>query len=252
MIEADTPRGDIVEEAMRLLEAAGAAGLPLRLIGGLAVQMHASGGPHPAVARSYKDIDFVTVRGQSRQASELIVERGYVANDEFNAVNGHRRLLFYDLANRRQVDVFVGSFEMCHVIPVANRLALDPMTVPLAELLLTKLQVVALNEKDQRDILALLHHHEVGDTDNEVINGSYIGSLCAADWGLWRTCKMNLERSTAALPSYEFSDEDRAWVTRRIERLWDMIEATPKSVKWKLRDRVGDRKRWYEEPEEVD
>ena len=252
MIEADAPRVDIIEEAGRLLEAAAADGVPLRLIGGLAVRLHAPGGLHPAVARSYKDIDFVTVRGKSRQATELIGGRGYVANDEFNAVNGHRRLLFYDLANGRQVDVFVGSFEMCHVIPVAKRLALDPMTVPLAELLLTKLQVVALNEKDQRDILALLHHHEVGDADGEIINGSYIGSLCAADWGLWRTCKLNLQRSAEALATYGFSDEERTQITRRIERLWDMIEATPKSVKWKLRDRVGDRKQWYEEPEEVD
>jgi hypothetical protein len=126
------------------------------------------------------------------------------------------------------------------------------VTVPLAELMLTKLQVVRLNEKDQRDILALLHHHEVGDADGEEINGAYIGSLCAADWGLWRTSKMNLERSAEALTGYGFSDDERALIAGRIERLWGLIEGTPKSVKWKLRDRVGDRKQWYEEPEEVD
>ena len=121
-----------------------------------------------------------------------------------------------------------------------------------AELLLTKLQVVRLNEKDQCDILGLLYHHEVGDADGEMINGAYIGSLCATDWGLWRTCKMNLERSTEALPRYRFSDDERTLIEGRIEHLWRLIEGTPKSVKWKLRDRVGDRKQWYEEPEEVD
>jgi hypothetical protein len=251
-MQADTPRGDILEEATNLLEAAAANGLPLRLIGGLAVQLHAPEGPHPAVARSSKDIDLVTTRGKGRQAAELMRRRGYQANEEFNAVNGHRRLLFYDLGNERQVDIFVGSFEMCHVIPVAERLALDPVTVPLAELLLTKLQVVRLNEKDQRDILALLHHHDVGDADGDVINGAYIGSLCSADWGLWRTSKMNLERSADALTTYGFSDDERMLIAERIERLWGLIEGTPKTVKWKLRDRVGDRKQWYEEPEEVD
>jgi hypothetical protein len=248
----DAPRSDILEEATSLLEAARATGLPLRLIGGLAIQLHAPGLPHPAVARIPKDIDFVTARGKSRQVAELMDGRGYRADEQFNAVNGHRRLLFYDVGHERQVDIFVGSFEMCHVIPVAERLTLDPTTVPLAELLLTKLQVVQLNDKDQRDILSLLLYHDVGDVDGDTINGTYIGRLCAADWGLWRTTEMNLERSAEALTRYEFSDDERRLIAGRIERLWALIDGTPKTVKWKLRDRVGDRKRWYEEPEEVD
>lgn len=251
-MEADAPRGEILEEATTLLEAAEARGLPLRLIGGLAVQLRAPAGPHPALARTHKDIDFVTARGKARQVTELMRARGYCANEEFNAVNGHRRLLFYDFANERQVDVFVGSFEMCHVIPVAERLTLDQVTVPLAELLLTKLQVVQLNEKDQRDILALLLHHDVGDADGDAINGASIGRLCAADWGLWRTSKMNLERSAEALDGYGLDDDERKLIAARIDRLRSLIEEAPKTVKWKLRDRIGDRKQWYEEPEEVD
>ena len=251
-MQSDVPHVDIVDEARDLLMAAGHYDLPFRLIGGLAVLLHAPEGLHSAVVRSYKDIDLVTVRGARRQVSELMLGRGYQAIEAFNAINGHRRLLFYDTGSERQVDIFVGWFEMCHVIPIVERLALDEITVPLAELLLTKLQVVRLNEKDQCDILGLLYHHEVGDADGETINGEYIGRLCAADWGLWRTCKLNLERSTDALPRYQFSDDERILIGDRIERLWRLIEETPKSARWRLRDRVGDRKQWYEEPEEVD
>lgn len=248
----DAPRSDVVEEAHRLLAGSRAQGVALRLVGGLAVRLHAPDGLHPAVERSYRDIDLVAQKGKGRQASDLLVSLGYLPNDEFNAINGHRRLLFYDVQHARQLDVFVGSFEMCHSVPVAARLELDSVTVPLAELLLTKLQVVELNEKDQRDILALFHHHAVGDTDDDAINGSRIAQLCSADWGLWRTCKLNLERTIDALPSYAFAAEERDVIAGRVRQLWDTIEQAPKSSRWRMRDRVGDRKRWYEEPEEVD
>jgi hypothetical protein len=247
----DGPRPDLLEEASRLLGAAAERKLPLRLIGGIAVALHAADGLHPAVSREYKDIDLATLKGKSRDATALLRDAGYVPNQEFNALSGNR-LLFYDQVNARQVDIFVGAFQMCHTIPITERIEVDPFTIPLAELLLTKMQIVELNEKDQRDILALLHHHEVGDIDEETINAAYIAKLCAADWGLWRTLKMNVERIRAAIPSYGFTPEERADVERRVTALWDRVEAEPKSTKWKLRDRVGDRKKWYEEPEEVD
>jgi hypothetical protein len=250
----DAPLQNVVDEAERVLRAAAESDVPLRLLGGLAVRLHAPDGLHPAVARDYKDIDFVTVRGKSRDAAQLLAALGYEPNREFNAIAGHRRLLFYDMEHGRQLDVFVGSFEMCHTLPIADRIELDPVTIPLAELLLTKLQVVELNEKDQRDILALLHHHDVGDGDGdgETINAAYIAGLCAGDWGLWRTLKMNIERSREALPKYEFSADEERSIAGRLDALWGAIEAEPKSRKWKLRDRVGDRRRWYEEPEEVE
>jgi hypothetical protein len=176
---------------------------------------------------------------------------GYEPSKNFNNMNAGRRALFHDTENRRQIDVFVGSFQMCHKIPITERIELEPVTVPLAELLLTKFQIVELNEKDQRDIFALLHEHEVGEGDAEMINAAYIARLCAVDWGLWRTTKLNVERSRQALAQYGFSSEDRGLLQRRLEALWERMEAEPKSSKWRLRDRVGDRKKWYEEPDEV-
>jgi hypothetical protein len=246
------PHSNVAEEASGVLDAARAEDVQIRLVGGLAVALHAPGGLHPAVARPYKDLDLVTVKGKSKQAAQFLEGLGYEPNRQFNATNGHRRLLFYDTGNTRQVDVFVGTFEMCHTIPIADRLQLDPVSVPLAELLLTKLQVFELNEKDQRDILALLHHHDVGESDDDTINAAYVAKLCGSDWGLWRTTKLNVERSHDGLSRYAFDDSERATIRQRLQALWDSIDAAPKSTKWKLRDRVGDRVRWYEEPEEVE
>jgi hypothetical protein len=176
---------------------------------------------------------------------------GYEPDRVFNATNGHRRLLFYDVANSRQVDVFVGSFEMCHDIPITERIALATHSIPLAELLLTKMQIVELNAKDQTDIVTMLYHHDVASDDIEQINADRVAELCANDWGLWRTVKMNVERVRAALASSGMTEDAQDLVIKRLDDLWERVEAEPKSTKWKLRNRVGDKVRWYEEPEEV-
>jgi hypothetical protein len=245
-----TPETDIVAEAERLLHAARAADVPVRLIGGLAVRLHIGTESAPIFTREYKDIDLATLRGKSRQVSELMVSMGYEADRLFNATNGHRRMLFYDTTNKRQVDVFVGSFEMCHEIPITERIHLVEHGIPLAELLLTKLQIVELNAKDQTDILTMLYHHDVTEDDEGHINAGRVAELCASDWGLWRTTKMNVERSLAAAPTSGLSQQDQDLVLDRLHRLWQRIEDQPKSGKWKLRNRVGDKKRWYEQPEE--
>jgi hypothetical protein len=166
-------------------------------------------------------------------------------------MNGNERLLFHDLEHGRQVDVFVGSFRMCHVIPLTERLSPGHRTVPLAELLLTKLQIVELNEKDVRDTMLLFHGHEVADHDDEAVNGGRIAELCAGDWGLWRTITGNLERCQEMTGSYDLPDEDRHRISDRFRALLGRIEAEPKGRGWKMRAKIGERKRWYDLPEEV-
>jgi hypothetical protein len=247
-----TPDADILAEANRLLEAAREADVPVRLIGGIAVRMHVPSGQTPVFEREYKDIDLVTLKGKSRVVGEFMASMGYTADRMFNATNGARRLLFYDEPNSRQVDVFVGSFDMCHDIPITERISLATHGIPLAELLLTKMQIVELNAKDQADIVTMLYHHDIADHDVERINGDRVAELCAADWGLWRTTKMNMERIAAGLDDSALDTEGRALVRERLNKLWERIEAEPKSTKWRLRNRVGDKKRWYVQPDEVE
>jgi hypothetical protein len=141
---------------------------------------------------------------------------------------------------------------MCHEIPLGKRLEVETDTVPLAELMLTKLQIIELNEKDIRDTVLLFHGHEIGDTDDGAVNGAHIAVLCADDWGLWRTITANLERCRGHVTDYELPDEDRARIEQRFDQLLDKIEAEPKSRGWRRRAKVGDKKRWYELPEEVE
>lgn len=237
---------DIVTEGRRVLAAAREAGLTVRLLGGVAVHVRSRGLP-PALTREYKDLDFATTKKSSGDLQKLLRDLGYEPHVGFNAMNGKERLLFYDNPNERQVDVFVSSFRMCHEIPLEKRLDVDEHTVPLAELLLTKLQIIELNEKDVRDTVALLLEHEVTD-DDAGVNASHIAELCASDWGLWRTISHNLTTLRERVGGY---DVDHATVSERVTIILEHIESTPKSRSWRMRAKIGERKRWYELPEEV-
>jgi hypothetical protein len=239
-------QADIVTEGRRVLAAAHDAGLTVRLLGGVAVNLRSSGLP-PALTREYKDLDFATSKKSSGDLQKLLRDMGYEPHVGFNAMNGKERLLFYDNPNGRQVDVFVSSFRMCHEIPLEKRLTVDEDTVPLAELLLTKLQIIELNEKDVRDTVALLLEHDVT-TDDAGVNSHHISELCADDWGLWRTITQNLEALRERVGGY---DVDRDKVSSRVTAILERIEAVPKSRSWRIRAKIGERKRWYELPEEV-
>jgi hypothetical protein len=210
------------------------------------VRLRSAGLP-TALQREYKDLDFVTAKKASGDVQQLLRGLGYDPHLAFNTMNSKERLLFFDDAHGRQVDVFVSSFRMCHEIPLERRLETQADTVPLAELVLTKLQIIQLNEKDVRDAVALFVEHDVTD-DDAGINGARVAELCCDDWGLWRTITRNLESVGGHLESY---DVDRDLVSRRLAALQERIEAAPKSRSWRLRDKVGERKRWYELPEEV-
>jgi hypothetical protein len=240
---------DVVAEGERLLARAVAEGVALRLLGGVAIGLRADGELAPAFRRVYGDLDVVTSKKDVGAVATLLRADGYEPHVAFNALHGGERLLFFDDANDRQVDVFVGSFSMCHRIPLDGRIEVDPVSIPLAELLLTKLQIVQLNEKDVRDGLALLHGHAIGDEDGETLNAGRLAGLCAGDWGLWRTITQNLVACRGLADTYDVPERDT--LEERIDHLLRRIEAEPKARAWKLRARIGDRKRWYELPEEV-
>src|SRR4029077_17310974 len=182
------PLENPVDESKRLISNSTKAGLTMRVLGGVAVCLQAPDG-RPLLTRKIGDIDVTTRKDGKRGATEVLTNAGYVPDVHFNTFHGARRLLFYDEANNRKLDVFIGDFSMCHEIPISDRLELEPLTVPLAELSLTNTQIVELTERDQRDIYTLTYHHELSNGDSKGIEMDFIASLCAKDWGLWRTTK---------------------------------------------------------------
>jgi hypothetical protein len=243
------PLADPIAEGTRIAEAASDRGLPLRLLGGVAVALSCPSSRRPPLRREYGDIDLATSSAAKDEVGVLLREFDYEPDREFNILHGHRRLFFADPVNRREVDVFVDQAHLCHRIDLRTRLESVPTTLSFADLALLKLQVVETNEKDYLDLCAIFADHELTDDDLGV-NYRYIAELCAADWGLWRTVDTVAQRAEGfAARLADFAAADR--VVDRLRRLRSHLDTVPKSRRWKLRSRVGERKRWYEIPEEI-
>lgn len=230
---SSTTEVEIVAEARGLVREATTRGVLLRLLGGIAVSVRCATGPNAAPHREFADIDAITRRKSTRGLVDLLEERGYEPNQRFNALNGRDRLIFY--GPQGKLDVFIESFEMCHRLDLADRLELDRETITISDLLLTKLQVVELTDKDLQDVVLLI------DAQASVLDVPYLADLLAGDWGLWRTVTGNLARIAERVPA-------AGW---QMESLLSAIAAAPKSRRWRSRAMVGERKRWYELPEEV-
>jgi hypothetical protein len=246
----------LAEEALALLQAAGAQGVPLGLLGGVAIQLLLGERLEPGLRREVGDLDFLTTRRAGPAVEALLSARGWAPARRFNAVNGARRLLFEDPLRPRRVDVFVGGFQMCHSLPLLERLDGRAAVLSAADLVLTKLQIVALNAKDRGDLYALLLACEIAERDVEddgtaAIDARRIAALAGADWGLHHTLELNLARLREGLADGSLTGEQRALLEGRIAALALVLERAPKSRAWRLRARVGERRRWFEEPEEI-
>ena len=240
-------------EADRILDALSNAGLTLRLVGSMAILRRC---PNYAILASsdrvYRDLDFAGRKKEARNVQELLSRLGYVEDREVFVVSEGARAIFSSAANGVHVDIFYEKLDFCHAIPLEDRLRIDALTLPLAELLVGKLQIVKINEKDLVDMTALLLEHPLGDADEDTINIARIAQLCAEDWGLWRTTTLNLEKLERFTSSYpKLDDEQKARLVASMDALRRRLDAEPKPLAWRLRARIGERVKWYNDVEEV-
>ena len=248
-------RAALEAEVKRVIEVVEAAGAPIRVLGSIGVAIHCPDAKAllPSFERTYADIDFAAYRRNAREITAAISSLGYREDREVSITSEGRRAIFdHPTSPQIHLDVFYDELEFCHRIPLAGRLERDRPTIPLAELLLSKLQIVKLNEKDIVDTILLLLDHELGAGDADVIDAGRIATLCAAEWGLWRTLTMNLEKVRALAESYpQLDDIQRARAIAATIDLKRRIDEVPKPLAWRMRDRVGDRRQWWTDVDEV-
>jgi hypothetical protein len=254
---------DPLPEALQLARGAAEAGLGLKLLGGLAVRVICP--DFPPRLRAGQDMDFACLSKGRKDVAAYLERSGCVGDRRFNNLNGDRQM-YFNAPSGRPIDVMVDRLTMCHTLDFRPSFGRLPLTVDAVDVLLSKLQIVELNEKDVRDILQLLSALPVGGEgqdrgrhasgpagDGPAIDIDRFRKLLGADWGWWRTVTGNLaklpglvaDRPELAPPGASYDPVEQS------RRLLQIAESAPKGVKWKLRANVGDRVRWYELPEEV-
>jgi len=241
-------QSDLEAEGRSLVQAAG--GSPaLRLLGGMAVRVTCPSSGKAPFERACGDLDFAA-RGSQAAIEGLFRNSGWSADAQFNLYNGAERLIFHKA--ELKADVFLGDFEMCHRIPLDGRLDADPLALPLAELLLTKLQIVEANGKDLGDAACILLDHSLGAGDGDHIDIQAFIRPCLSDWGLWRTVLGSLGKVQAWSAGNLGDRSLLERITSRCAELEALLRASPKTPRWRARALLGESLKWYKLPEEVD
>jgi len=256
-------REDMIADARRIIDAAREQGIVLRLIGGLAVRFHCE--TLDFCERDHGDIDLVGHRRDANRLATLFAGLGLEENVHVRLATGGRQLQFAREGRHRKewarygqhyddhVDVFLDTFKMDHAIDLTDRLDPEGYTITVSDVLLTKLQMANLNEKDERDIFTLLQDLELGTADDPgAVDVPYLARLCARDWGLFHDVESNLAFLRARLDVYDLGPAERDRVRTNLARLEGAIQAEPKSRAWRLRARVGTRRPWHDTVEEQD
>jgi hypothetical protein len=196
--------------------------------------------------RENKDIDLMGKREDSREIMKIMETLGYKPRELFNKLNMGQRLIYYDMGNRRRVDLFLDEFVMCHKFNFKENILAGTYTLPITQLLMTKLQVVEKTEKEYKDLVVAFRDFDVT-SGKDGIRGDEIADLCSKDWGVYTTFSKSLESLVKKFEELE-GDEQRV-VVSRIHELMRMMEEAPKSFGWRMRARVGERTRWYDLPQ---
>jgi len=243
-----------IEQANRILDEAGRRNLTLRLIGALAFHLHCPKFNYIQLetGRFFTDVDFMAYVEEQGETERMFKELGYLDDPRIKTVPGLRRSIFFTADHRLHSDVFYDVLEFSHTIDFRGRLAIDSPTISLIDLLLEKMQIFRLNEKDVIDTLMLVREHEVGSHDDETINIDYMAKVCKADWGLWKTVTANLEKVDTLADDYAvLTAEDRKIVRSRLAEIAARIDREPTTLGWRIRSRIGERIKWYNDVDEV-
>jgi hypothetical protein len=254
MAEHRVPLSDFVEEARAIVDLAKYRGLVMRVMGAVAFRIHCpkSSELYSTLGRELSDLDFMAYKGQIKKILDMMPDIGYVSDPHTLLL---RRVLgrykWFDANSKRFLDVFFDQLEMCHTIDFRNRLEIDYPTITLADLLLEKLQVVRLTQKDMIDTIVLLREHSLGNEDNEQIDLNYITRVMSNDWGFYYTATSSLKRIHEFLETSLLPDDEKENVKAKIDTTIMEIDKAPKSSSWMKRSRIGTSKKWYREVEDI-
>lgn len=259
---------EIISEAVKIVEEAEKKGIILRILGALAIRIHSRDliDLHKNLRRlgdldrSFTDIDLIGYSSQRAGIRQLMEkDLSFKISSQFLLLHGKDRLIYYHPQNLYHVDIFFDQLYFSHTLPFGKkgkgRLELDNPTIPVTDLLLEKLQIHQINEKDIKDIIVLLRAHELGEDDNDMINLKYVSHLLGDDWGFWMDAVENLRKTIKYAESYAaqslITREDLNDVVDKCLRLIDYLDKCPKTRNWEKRAKIGIKEKYWRDVEEL-
>jgi len=260
------------KEATGIVENAKSRGIVLRILGALAVYVHSLDRPdciqaHTTFQRNgegkpmFTDLDLIAYKKQRKDVVKLLQDSGFKADSMVNWFFGDKMMVYEHPESKLHVDVFFNKLEYSHDVvfgekPGSGRLEIDSPTIAPSDIVLEKLQPHQMGRKDALDLIVLFMGHDVGEQDGkETIDGVYVGSVLSDDWGFWYDVTTNLVKvrdlTNELLTQNKITREQSDRVKKAVDELSKRIDSSPKSKKWKAREKDGVSKPWFRPVEEL-
>ena len=250
------PTEVFIEEGKRIVDEATKRGIPLRLLGGVAIRFHCV--EFLDFARSlvrlgegqqeYTDLDFMTYSKFRKKMKDFFAELGYSKRPPTMSSAATQRQIYFHPKGWFYVDVFYDKLLAAnHPLDFKGRLDLDSPTITPTDMLLEKVQIVFPDEKDVKDAMLLLRAHEISQQEEKnKINARFIAGKLASDWGFWYTVTTNLKGlKQYVIDDQRLSSDNKQDLTSKVDALLATIEEESKSTGWKMRAVMGTKRRWY-------
>jgi hypothetical protein len=242
-----------LEEGRRLVDEAQKQGMVIRVMGPIALHYY-----FPDYIDLYRrlerlgervftDIDYAAYGKHRGKLVDFFGKQGYDFDKDTMMYFGQDRHIYFG-EKIPMIDVFYDKLDMNHCVDYRGRLEIHPYCVSLTDLLLQKMQIVQINDKDLKDAMLLLVASPLSENEREGISLKYLAHRMSDDWGFYFTTTTNLEHvKTAMLKVAALTDEMRSTITQKADAILAAIENEPKSLGWKFRARTGTKKIWYKE-----
>ena len=254
--QSDSEFKNFFDAAISIVQAATKMNIQIRLLGATAIYYQCPNSKllSDVMKRKLTDLDFITLSKFISKIPDLFESLHFESNERVNALFGAQRQIYLDPATSLHVDIFFDKLSFNHVIDLSHRLDRDPITISSADLLLEKLQIVKMSEKDAKDVVVLVHEHDFGKREEgELMDLEYIVKLLSDDWGFFYTVTTNLKKVMEyATGNVSLAQSDKDLVNKRLDHLVQDLQNSHKSMKWNMRARLGTKSKWYDEAEDVE
>lgn len=228
--------------------------ITLRFFGSLAIRLHCPSQKNlfDRHGRFPKDIDAVIKLRDRPAFSKLLHRAGWIENVGLTAATEGTRMFFEQANNGLHIDVCADKLRFCQVLDVSRRLDADQPTIPVADLLLSKLQIIQPTASDCIDVAVLLLEHSLGDGDNDQISYSRLADILSSSWSWYHSVEMNLNGLTAFVKNYDITTEvQKTTILNRISELRSYMISLPKTFFWRVRKLLGESVQWYSPISEI-
>lgn len=217
--------------------------IEIRVLGGIAVYLRCPKYHNffHNFREPFSDIDLITRKEHIEKIETFFNSLGFEQNKNIKILFGYQRRIFYTCQNIT-IEVYLDNLEFSQTIKISERLLLDYPTLSVTDLFLSRIQRIDLQDKDVFDISVLLDSFNLSNKDNNQIDIDYISKLCSKNWRWWKTLKINIDKLLRQKKNIFKSPNN---INTKLREIENAIDAKKKSLRWRLRNIIGEKIRWF-------